>query len=81
MRHAYGIDRLGVGAGASVAIFNDAEGVSNRDIADNARCFGYPKVATRRLRIDGQTSPFTEGLFEPQEDLAVVRGMAPACDR
>jgi hypothetical protein len=77
VRHAYRIDRLGAGAGASVAIFNDAEGVSNRDIADNADCFGYPKAATRTLRIDGQTSPFTEGLFEPQEDLAVVRGMAP----
>jgi hypothetical protein len=77
VRHAYRIDRLSVGAGASVAIFNDAEGVSNRDIADNARCFGYPKLATRTLRIDGQTSPFTQGLFEPQEDLAVVRGMAP----
>ncbi len=77
VRHAYRIDRLGAGAGASVAIFNDAEGVSKRDIADNARCFGYVKVATRTLRIDGQTSPFTEGLFEPQEDLAVVRGMAP----
>jgi hypothetical protein len=77
VRHAYRIDRLGAGAGASVAIFNDAEGVSNRDIVDNARCFGYPKVATRTLRIDGQTSPFTQGLFEPQEDLAVVRGMAP----
>ncbi|HEY1716352.1 MAG TPA: hypothetical protein VGG07_25870, partial [Solirubrobacteraceae bacterium] len=77
VRHAYGIDRLGAGAGASVAIFNDAEGVSNRDIADNARCFGYAKAATRTLRIDGQTSPFTEGLFEPQEDLAVVRGIAP----
>jgi hypothetical protein len=77
VRHAYRIDRLGAGAGASVAIFNDAEGVASRDIADNARCFGYPKVATRTLRIDGQTSPFTEGLFEPQEDLALVRGMAP----
>lgn len=78
VRHAYGIDRPGAGAGASVAIFNLAEGVSSRDIADNARCFGYPRAHIRTLRVDGQTSAFRHGLFEPQEDLTLVRGMAPA---
>ncbi len=78
VRRAYGIDRLGNGRGASVAILNVAEGVSAQDLADNARCFGYPKLATRTLRIDGQQHPFGQGSFEPEEDLALVRGMAPA---
>ncbi len=77
VRHAYGIDQLGAGAGASVAILNVAEGVTGKDIADNAGCFGYPKLTTRTLRIDGQRRPFGPGSFEPEEDLALVRGMAP----
>ena len=48
VRHAYGIDQLGRGLGASVALLNVAEGVSAQDIADNARCFGYPRL--RRAR-------------------------------
>lgn len=77
MRHAYGIDRLGSGDGASVAILNLGEGVSARDIADNARCFGYPKLQARTLLTDGERHPFGLGTFEPEEDLAVVRGIAP----
>ncbi len=77
VRHAYGIDRLGGGAGATVAILNVGEGASPGDIAANARCFGYPRLRSRTLRSDGQTNPFGQGTFEPDEDLAVVRGMAP----
>lgn len=76
VRRAYGIDRLGTGRDASVAILNLGEGVSADDIAENARCFGYPKLRSRILRSDGQTRPFSQGTFEPEEDLAVVRGMA-----
>ncbi len=77
VRHAYGIDRLGDGSGASVAILNVAEGLLGQDIAANARCFGYPRLRTRTLRSDGQTSDFGQPTFEPEEDLAVIRGMAP----
>ena len=77
VRHAYGIDRLGPGNSASVAILNVGEGVSRQDIADNARCFGYGALRTRTLLSDGQTSGFGQGTFEPEEDLALVRGMAP----
>jgi subtilase family serine protease len=77
VRRAYGIDRLGPGNGASVAILNVGEGVSRQDIADNARCFGYGTLRTRTLRSDGQSSPFGQGTFEPEEDLALVRGIAP----
>ncbi len=77
VRHAYGIDQLGSGAGASVAILNAGEGLSARDIADNARCFGYPTMRARTLLTDGQTRAFGYGTFEPEEDLALVRGMAP----
>jgi kumamolisin len=77
VRRAYGIDRLGSGSGASVAIFNLGEGVSRQDIAENARCFGYPAVRTRTLLTDGQTHAFGQGTFEPEEDLALVRGIAP----
>jgi subtilase family serine protease len=77
VRHAYGIDQLGSGAGASVAILNVGEGASRQDIAANARCFGYPSLRARTLLSDGQTRPFGQGTFEPEEDLALVRGMAP----
>jgi kumamolisin len=78
VRHAYGIDRLGTGAGAAVAILGLQEMPSARDIADNERCFGYAKLHSQTLLTDGQRPPITPGLFEPQEDLALVRGMAPA---
>jgi subtilase family serine protease len=76
VRHAYGVDRLGSGAGASVAILGLEEVPAPQDIAANARCFGYPKLRSRILRTDGQRKP-PRGLFEPQEDLALARGMAP----
>jgi subtilase family serine protease len=78
VRRAYGVDGLGSGAGASVAILGLTETPSPRDIADNARCFGYPKLRSRTLLTDGETFPVPVGLFEPQEDLALARGMAPA---
>ena len=77
VRRAYGIDRLGSGRGASVAILNLGEGVSRQDIADNARCFGYARLHARTLLSDGQAHAFGQGTFEPEEDLALVRGMAP----
>ena len=61
VRRAYGIDRVGGGSGASVAIFNLGEGVSQADIADNARCFGYPKLHSRVLLSDGQTCSLLSG--------------------
>lgn len=78
VRHAYGVDRLGDGAGASIAILGLAEKPSAQDIADNARCFGYGRLRSRTLLTDGQTYPIDPGTFEPQEDLALARGMAPA---
>jgi kumamolisin len=78
VRNAYGIEMLGSGSGATVAILNVAESLLGQDIAANARCFGYPRLRTRMLRSDGQTSNFGQPTFEPEEDLAaVVRGMAP----
>jgi subtilase family serine protease len=77
VRHAYGIDRLGAGNGASVAILNIGEGVLRADIADNARCFGYPTLHARTLLTDGQSRAFGRSTFEPAEDLDVVRGTAP----
>jgi subtilase family serine protease len=77
VRTAYGIRRLGSGRGASVAILNVGEGSMPRDIAANARCFGYPKLRSRTLLSDGQTHRFGPQSFEPDEDLALVRGMAP----
>jgi kumamolisin len=77
VRDAYGIDQLGTGAGASIAILGLTETPSARDIADNARCFAYQKLRSRTLLTDGETLPVPTGLFEPQEDLALARGMAP----
>jgi kumamolisin len=77
VRDAYGIDQLGTGAGASIAILGLTEKPSTRDIADNARCFAYQKLRSRTLLTDGETLPVPTGLFEPQEDLALARGMAP----
>lgn len=78
VRSAYGIDAIGAGNGAAVAIVNVGEGIAAQDVAENARCFGYPAARTRTLLADGQRRPFRRGSFEPQEDLALVRGMAPA---
>ena len=77
VRHAYGVDRLGNGRGATVAIFGVTERPSAKDIADNAACFGYRPLRSRTLLTDGQLWPISPGFFEPQEDLALVRGMAP----
>jgi subtilase family serine protease len=77
VRHAYGIDRVGSGAGGSVAILNDQEGVSDQEIGQNARCFHLPANRVRTVFADGQTRPFGFQSFEPQEDLALVRGTAP----
>lgn len=77
VRHSYGIQSLGSGRGASVAILNAGEDAPAPDIAANARCFHYPAAKVRVLRTDGQTAAFGRGTFEPQEDLALVRGMAP----
>lgn len=84
VRGAYGIDAVGDGDGASVAIVNVAEGVTQRDIADAAACFGLPELATRTLLADGQARPFGHlppFSAEPQLDLALVRGMAPGLER
>src|ERR1700729_778792 len=77
VRDAYGIDQLGTGAGASIAILGLTEAPSPRDVADNARCFAYQKLRSRTLLTDGEALPIPTGLFEPQEDLALARGMAP----
>ena len=77
VRRAYGIDRLGSGKGASIAILNVGEGVLPVDIADDARCFGYPKLRVRTLRTDGQARAFGRSTFEPAEDVDVARGIAP----
>lgn len=77
VRHAYGIDAAGNGTGARVAILNAGEGVPAADRRVFARCFGLGPIRTHVRRSDGQARPFGRGSFEPQEDLALVRGMAP----
>ncbi len=79
VRTAYGLDALGPapGGGGAVAIVNVGEGVAAQDVAVGARCFGLPRLRTRTLLTDGQSRPFGRGSLEPQEDLALVRGMAP----
>jgi subtilase family serine protease len=77
LRRAYGLDRVGSGRGASIAILNVGEGVLGADIADDARCFGYPKLRVRTLRTDGQAHAFGRSTFEPAEDVDVARGIAP----
>ena len=80
VRHAYGIDGAGTGAGATVAILNVGEGVPGADRRAYERCFGLPRITTRTLLTDGQAKPFGRGSFEPQEDHALVRGMLPGLD-
>jgi subtilase family serine protease len=77
IRHAYGLDAVGAGAGASVAVLNDEEGVIPRDVSTFARCFGLPGHRVRTLLTDGQTRPFPPVSFEPTEDMALARGIAP----
>jgi hypothetical protein len=80
VRRAYGIDSLGPGTGGSVAILNVEEGVTRRDIAAAAHCFGLGDLRTHTLRTDGQARAFGHippFSVEPQLDLALVRGMAP----
>ncbi len=77
VRHAYRLDAVGSGAGGTVAILGDQEGVPPADVAANARCFHFPGGRVHAVLTDGQTRPFGRESFEPQEDLALVRGMAP----
>ncbi len=77
VRHAYRLDAVGSGASGTVAILGDQEGVPQQDIVANARCFHLPANRVRAVFTDGQTRPFGRESFEPQEDLALVRGMAP----
>jgi kumamolisin len=77
VRSAYGLDPLGSGAGASVALMNVGEGVPASDVRLGGDCFGLPRLRPRVLLTDGQARPFGFGSEEPQLDLAMVRGMAP----
>lgn len=78
VRRAYGVDQLGSGSGASVALLGLQEAPSKRDIADNAQCFGYSRLRSHTILTDGQTFPISPGSsFEPQLDMAMIRGMAP----
>jgi Pro-kumamolisin, activation domain len=77
IRHAYGLDRVGAGAGGSVAILNDEESIVPSDGVTTQRCFGYPAGRVRMLRADGQTRRFNPDTPEPIEDLSLVRGTAP----
>jgi kumamolisin len=76
VRTAYGIATAG--AGARIALLNVGEGIPAADVAIGGRCFGLPRLATTTLLTDGQRRAFGRGSFEPQEDLALARGMAPA---
>lgn len=78
VRDAYGLGPLYPGTGGSVAIVNVGEGLTGADLSANAACFGYPAAHVRTLLADGQARPFPRSTFEPQEDLALARGMAPA---
>jgi kumamolisin len=77
VRQAYGLSGVGTGAGASVAFLTDAEGPARQDIAAGERCFGLPRGRVHLLFTDAQTQPFLPDTFEPIEDLALLRGMAP----
>lgn len=77
VRTAYGLGSVGTGSGGSAAILNAGEGVPTEDARDLASCFGLAPLRPRILRTDGQTKPFGRQSFEPQEDLALMRGIAP----
>ena len=74
VRSAYAVPP---GTGARVAILNAGEGAPLQDVDAAGACFGLPGLRTRTLLTDGQSKPFGRGTFEPQEDIALVRGMAP----
>jgi hypothetical protein len=77
IRQAYGVDRVGAGAGGSVAILNDEESIVPSDGLATRRCFGYPAHRVRLLFTDAQTSRFNPDTPEPVEDLSLVGGIAP----
>jgi hypothetical protein len=77
IRHAYGISKVGAGAGGSVAILNDEESILPSDGVATARCFHYPAGRVQLLFTDSQTSRFNPDTPEPIEDLSLVRGIAP----
>jgi len=77
IRQAYGVDRVGAGAGGSVAILNDEESIVPSDGLATSRCFGYPAHRVHLLFTDAQTSRFNPDTPEPIEDLSLVRGIAP----
>jgi kumamolisin len=77
IRRAYGVDRVGAGAGGSVAILNDEESILPSDGRATNRCFGYPAHRVRTLLADNQTRRFNPDTPEPIEDLSLVRGTAP----
>ena len=77
IRDAYGIGRVGSGAGGSAAILNDQESTTPAESAALNRCFGYPAHRVRTLFTDNQTHRFLPESPEPAEDLALVRGIAP----
>lgn len=77
IRHAYGVDNVGAGAGGSVAILNDEESILPSDGVATARCFGYPAGRVQILFTDSETSRFNPDTPEPIEDLSLVRGIAP----
>ena len=77
IRRAYGVDRVGAGAGGSVAILNDEESILPSDGRATSRCFGYPAHRVRTLLADNQTRRFNPDTPEPIEDLSLVRGTAP----
>ena len=77
IRHAYGLDQVGAGAGGSVAILNDEEAVLRSDGRATSRCFGYPAHRVQTLFTDNQTRRFNPDTPEPIEDLSLVRGTAP----
>ena len=74
VRNAYAVPP---GTGARVAILNAGEGAPLQDVDEAGACFDLPGLRTRTLLTDGQEKPFGRGTFEPQEDIALVRGMAP----
>jgi hypothetical protein len=77
IRHVYGIDKVGAGAGGSVAILNDEESILPSDGVATARCFRYPAGRVQMLFTDSETSRFNPDTPEPIEDLSLVRGIAP----
>ncbi len=76
-RTAYGLNPLGDGSGASVAMMSAGEGVGASESKAIAKCFGLPTVGTTTILTDGQKKPLGPDSFEPSQDLAMIRGIAP----